>query len=44
MEISRVEPFLDYYGRPRDRTLRVVETIPAARTEWRPEEVRERSQ
>lgn len=37
MEITRIEPFLDYYGRLRGRTLAVVETIPPARIEWRPE-------
>ena len=37
MEITRIEPFLDYYARLRARTDRVVERIPAERIEWRPE-------
>jgi hypothetical protein len=36
MEITRVEPFLEYYGRLRERTLRVVDRIPGERLEWAP--------
>lgn len=36
MEITRIEPFVAYYGRLRDRTGRVVERIPPDRIEWRP--------
>jgi uncharacterized damage-inducible protein DinB len=36
MEITRVEPFLEYYGRLRERTLRVVDCIPGERLEWAP--------
>lgn len=36
MEIRRIEPFLDYYARLRQRTLRVVDCIPPERLEWAP--------
>jgi uncharacterized damage-inducible protein DinB len=36
MEIPRIEPFLDYYGKIRARTLRVVRCIPRERIEWAP--------
>lgn len=36
MKITRIEPFLDYYGRLRGRTLRVVDRIPPEHLEWRP--------
>lgn len=36
MEIGRIEPFLDYYGRLRERTRRVVACIPPDRLEWAP--------
>ena len=38
MEIQRVEPFLDYFGRVRERTRRVAACIPPDRLEWRPRE------
>lgn len=38
MEIPRIEPFLDYYGRLRGRTRRVVARIPPERAEWAPAE------
>ena len=34
MEIRTVEPFLDYFGRVRERTRRVVALIPPDRLEW----------
>jgi uncharacterized damage-inducible protein DinB len=34
MEIQRVEPFLDYLGRVRERTRRVVLAIPPEQLEW----------
>jgi uncharacterized damage-inducible protein DinB len=34
MEINTVQSFLDYYERVRERTLKVVERIPAERLEW----------
>lgn len=37
MEIDRIEPFVAYYGRLRERTTRVVERIPPQRIEWQPE-------
>lgn len=36
MEIHRIEPFLDYYRRLRQRTLRVAACIPRERLEWAP--------
>ena len=38
MEITTVEPFLDYYARIRERTRRVVVLIPPDRLEWAPRE------
>lgn len=38
MEIRTIEPFLDYYGRIRERTGRVAACIPPERIEWRPRE------
>ena len=38
MEINTVEPFLDYYARIRERTRRVVASIPPDRLEWAPRE------
>ncbi len=34
MRIERIEPFLEYYEKIRQRTLRVVEAIPHDRFEW----------
>src|SRR5947199_6771622 len=34
MEIQRVEPFLDYFERVRERTRRVILCIPPERLEW----------
>ena len=34
MEINRIEPFIDYYRRIRQRTMRVVATIPPEHIEW----------
>ena len=34
MEISRIEPFLDYFERIRERTLRVVRCIPPDQIDW----------
>jgi uncharacterized damage-inducible protein DinB len=34
MEISRIEPFLDYFERIRERTRRVVACIPPEHLEW----------
>ncbi|HWX54595.1 MAG TPA: DinB family protein [Verrucomicrobiae bacterium] len=34
MEVSRVSAFLDYYGRIRERTLRVIRCIPPEKFEW----------
>lgn len=36
MIIETVEPFLLYFGRVRERTLRVVDRIPPDRIEWTP--------
>lgn len=36
MEIVRIQPFLGYYRRLRERTWRVVECIPRERLEWTP--------
>lgn len=38
MEIQRIEPFVAYYARLRERTGRVVERIPPERIEWRPDD------
>lgn len=35
MEITRIEPFLEYYGRLRERTMAVVDRIPQGSIEWR---------
>ncbi|HEY0320425.1 MAG TPA: DinB family protein [Pyrinomonadaceae bacterium] len=34
MEIKTIEPFLDYFERIRERTLRVVRSIPPDRIDW----------
>ena len=34
MKIDRIEPFLEYFEKIRQRTLRVVECIPAQRFDW----------
>lgn len=34
MEIRRIEPFLDYFERIRERTLRVARCIPPERIDW----------
>lgn len=34
MEITRIEPFLDYFGRVHERTRRVVACVPAEHLEW----------
>lgn len=34
MEIPRIEPFLDYFERVRERTRRVIDCIPPERLEW----------
>lgn len=34
MEIQTINPFLDYYERIRERTLRVIKCIPAERIDW----------
>jgi len=34
MEISRIEPFLDYFERVRERTRRVIAVIPPEHLEW----------
>ncbi len=36
MEITRIEPFLDYWERVRERTLRVARIIPPEQLEWAP--------
>ena len=38
MEITTIEPFLDYYARIRERTRRVVACIPPDKLEWAPRE------
>jgi uncharacterized damage-inducible protein DinB len=35
MEISTVAPFLDYFGKVRSRTIRLVACIPRDKVEWR---------
>ena len=39
MEVREVGPFLDYFGKVRERTRRVAACIPPDRLEWRPREV-----
>lgn len=34
MEITRIEPFIEYYSRVRERTRRVVDCIPPDRLDW----------
>lgn len=34
MEITSIQPFLDYYENVRERTLRVIKSIPADKIEW----------
>jgi uncharacterized damage-inducible protein DinB len=34
MEIIRIEPFLEYYEKVRERTLRVIKHIPPDKIEW----------
>ena len=34
MEINTIEPFLDYYERLRERTLRVIRCIPREKLDW----------
>jgi uncharacterized damage-inducible protein DinB len=34
MEIQSVTPFLDYFGRVRERTLKVIECIPPDKIDW----------
>lgn len=36
MEITHIEPFLEYFARVRERTERVIGTVPAAQLEWSP--------
>jgi uncharacterized damage-inducible protein DinB len=36
MDITRIEPFLDYYGKVRQRTRRLVELVPAERMDVAP--------
>lgn len=38
MEITRIEPFLEYLDKVHARTRRVVRAIPPERIEWRPKE------
>jgi uncharacterized damage-inducible protein DinB len=38
MEITTIEPFLDYYAKIRERTRRVVVLVPPDRLEWAPRE------
>lgn len=38
MEITSIEPFLDYFARIHERTRRVVACIPPEQLEWRPRE------
>ena len=35
MEITTIAPFLDYFDRVRERTMRVVACIPPEKIEWR---------
>jgi uncharacterized damage-inducible protein DinB len=34
MEIQHIEPFLDYFARVRERTLKVIRYIPAEQMDW----------
>jgi uncharacterized damage-inducible protein DinB len=34
MEIQRIEPFLDYFARVRERTVKVIRCIPPERMDW----------
>jgi uncharacterized damage-inducible protein DinB len=34
VEINRIEPFLEYFGKVRERTMRVARCIPRDRIEW----------
>jgi uncharacterized damage-inducible protein DinB len=34
MEIHRIEPFLEYFGKVRERTMRVAHCIPRDRIDW----------
>jgi uncharacterized damage-inducible protein DinB len=36
MEFRRIEPFVHYYGRLRERTMAVVELVPPERIDWSP--------
>lgn len=36
MEITRIDPFLHYFDRLRERTLDVFDCVPPGRLEWRP--------
>ncbi len=40
MEITSIEPFLDYYEKIRGRTRRVIDCIPPDKTDWAPGEGR----
>lgn len=40
MEISNIEPFLDYYGKVRGRTRRLYDYVPEDRLSWSPVEGR----
>ena len=35
MEVSTIQSFLDYFGKIRERTMRVVACIPPDKIEWR---------
>ncbi len=35
MEIKTISPFLDYFNKIRERTMRVVACIPPDKVEWR---------
>jgi uncharacterized damage-inducible protein DinB len=34
MEIQRIEPFLDYFAKVRQRTLRIIQCIPPEKIDW----------
>ena len=34
MEVTRIEPFLEYFGKVRERTMRVAHCIPHERIDW----------
>jgi uncharacterized damage-inducible protein DinB len=36
LEITRIEPFLDYFGRVHERTRRVIACVPPEHLEWAP--------